>query len=304
MHIPSNQIIAGGLSMPHSPRWYRDKLWLLNAGSGELGFIDGGQFIPVTFCPGFVRGLAFVGNYALVGLSKLRSSTFGGLILEQRLAAAGQTSQCGLLVIDITTGAVVHSLHIDGAVEELFDVVVLPQVQQPRALGFQDEDIDRLISFPGSGGLITTKPTVKRPGLSKPVQTPGLPRSSQLANANEASAAAVKYQQVYHLTPDNLMPFDAMTYPSLQQRWPSQPLRGELLGVSASVDGAMVGFAIAEQFAQNAAPPGSELLSLFVSPTYRHQGIATTLIKHLQPLLAQPFTATPFHPFEPGNHHD
>ncbi|MDO9169560.1 MAG: TIGR03032 family protein [Methylobacter sp.] len=291
MHIPSNDIIATGLSMPHSPRWYRGKLWLLNSGSGELGWLDGDQFTPVTFCPGFVRGLAFVGDYALVGLSKLRSKTFGGLALQQRLAETGQSSQCGLLIIDINTGAIVHSLHIDGAVEELFDVVVLPKVQLPRVLGFQDDDIDRLISFPGSGGLITTKPTVKRPGIGKPVQTAGLPRSSPLANVSEAP---VKFQQVYHLTSDNLAPYDAMTYPSLQKRWQTQPQRGELLAVSASVDGEMVGFAVAEQFIQDDATPASELLSLFVIPAYRDQGIATALVKHLQPLLVQPLAVTAF----------
>lgn len=285
MHIPSNEIIATGLSMPHSPRWYRDKLWLLNSGSGEFGFLDGERFIPVAFCPGFVRGLAFVGDYALVGLSKLRSQSFGGLALEQRLADTGQTSQCGLRVIDLNTGAIVHSLTIDGSVEELFDVVVLPDVQWPRALGFQDDDIERLINFPGSSGLVTTKPTVKRPGIGSPAQTAGLPRVSQLADAD--GSAIVKYQRVYHLNPDNLAPYDAMTYPSLQARWQTQPQRGELLGVSASVDGAMVGFAIAEQFIENTLQR-AELISLFVLPDYRDQGIATALVKHLQQLLAMP----------------
>lgn len=289
MHIPSNEIIATGLSMPHSPRWYRGKLWLLNSGSGELGFLDGEQFTPVTFCPGFVRGLVFVGDYALVGLSKLRSKSFGGLVLEQRLADAGQTSQCGLLVIDIMTGAIVQSLQIDGVVEELFDVVVLPHVQLPKALGFQDDGIDRLISFPGSGGLITTKPTVKRPGIGQPVQSAGLPRTSQRAIA---SKSPVKFQQVYHLTSNNLAPYEAMTYPSLQNRWQMQPQRGELLGVSASVDGEMVGFAVAEHYVQDDATPASELLSLLVLPTYRHQGIATFLLRHLQRLLATPLAVT------------
>lgn len=288
IHIPSDEIIATGLSMPHSPRWYRGKLWLLNSGSGELGFLDGGQFTPLTFCPGFARGLAFVGDYAVVGLSKLRSTSFGGLPLERRLADAGQSAQCGLLVIDITTGAIVQSLHIDGAVEELFDVVVLPNVQLPKALGFQDDGIDRLISFPGSGGLVTTKPTVKRPGIGKPAQSAGLPRALQAANAG---ASPIKFQQVYQLTPENLEYYDAMTYPSLQKRWQTQALRGELLGVSASVDGELVGFAVAEQFIRDDAAQASELLSLLVLPAYRHRGIATALLKHLQQLLAVPFVA-------------
>ena len=281
MHIPSNEIIATGLSMPHSPRWYQGRLWLLNSGSGELGYIDQGRFMPVTFCPGFVRGLAFYGNYALVGLSKLRSQSFAGLGLETRLAAENKTSQCGLVVINLTTGSIEHSFHINGLVEELFDVVVLPNVRQPRAVGFQNDDVDRLVTFPNSGGIVTTKPTVQRPSIGQSPQIAGLPRASQLANAD---TLAINYQKVYHLTPQNLLPYEAMTYPSLQARWKTQPQRGELLGVSASVAGEMIGFAVAECY-QVEAQSTAELISLYVLPAYQQQGIETTLTQHLQTLL-------------------
>lgn len=278
MHIPSNEIIARGLSMPHSPRWYQDRLWLLNSGTGELGYLSGEQFVPVTFCPGFVRGLAFWKNYALVGLSKLRSKAFTGLVLETRLAADHMTAQCGLAVVDLNTGAVVHALHIDGVVEELFDVVVLAGIRQPRALGFQTDDIDRLISFPGSGGLIATKPTVKRPGLSQPTQTAGLPRASQLGQDVELT---VKYQRVYHLTPENLLPYEAMTEPSLKKRWQTQPPRGEITGIAASVDGEMIGLAVAESW-REAEQLRIEIVSSYVLPAYRHHPIERKLHQHLQ----------------------
>jgi uncharacterized protein (TIGR03032 family) len=278
MHIPSNEIIATGLSMPHSPRWYQGKLWLLNSGTGELGHLDGEKFVPITFCQGFVRGLAFWKHYALVGLSKLRSKAFSGLSLENRLAAGNMTSQCGLAVIDLDTGNLLHALHIGGVVEELFDVVVLPEVRQPRALGFQDDDIDRLISFPDSGGIITTKPSIKRPGLSQPAQVAGLPRASQLAQSEELP---IKYQQVYHLTPENLLPYESMTYPSLQNRWQTQPQRGELFGVSASLEGEMIGFAVAECWQENEQQQ-VELLSSYVLPAYQHQPIEKQLHQHLQ----------------------
>lgn len=278
MHIPTNEIVARGLSMPHSPRWYQDKLWLLNSGTGELGYLDGEQFVPVTFCPGFVRGLAFWKHYALVGLSKLRSKAFTGLSLETRLAADNMPAQCGLAVVDLNTGTVVHALYIDGVVEELFDVVALPGIRQPRALGFQDDDIDRLISFPGSGGIIATKPTVKRPGLSQPTQIAGLPRLTQLENPEEL---LVKYQRVYHLTPENLLAYETMTEPSLKNRWRTQPQRGELLGVSASIEGEMIGFAVAESW-QEGEHHHVELLSSYVLPAYRHQPIERKLHQHLQ----------------------
>lgn len=50
VHVPSGEIVAHGLSMPHSPRWYRGRLWILNSGSGELGWIElsSGAFQPLA----------------------------------------------------------------------------------------------------------------------------------------------------------------------------------------------------------------------------------------------------------------
>src|SRR5204862_271475 len=86
--VQSNQIIASGLSMPHSPRWHRGRLWLLDSGTGRLGSLGpGGAFQPLAFCPGNLRGLAFAGDHAIVGLSEPRhEKTFGGLALGERLA--------------------------------------------------------------------------------------------------------------------------------------------------------------------------------------------------------------------------
>ena len=129
--------------------------------------------------------------------------------------------------------------------------------------------------------MITTKPTIKRPGLSQPLQVAGLPRASQLANSEDH---AVKYQWVYHLTPENLLQYEAMTYPSLQQRWQTQPQRGELFGVSASVAGEMIGFVVAEYW-QESGQAQIELLSSHVLPAYRHQPIEKQLYQHIQPVV-------------------
>src|SRR3954469_23223877 len=37
MEVPSGEIVATGLSMPHSPRVYRGELWVLNSGAGCFG---------------------------------------------------------------------------------------------------------------------------------------------------------------------------------------------------------------------------------------------------------------------------
>lgn len=148
--VTSNEIILTGLSMPHSPRWYQGKLWLLNSGLGFFGYIDleRGVFEPVAFCPGYLRGCAFLGDFAIVGLSKARGNkTFSGLALDENLRTRDAEARCGLLVIDLRTGDIVHWLRIEGVVEELYDVAVLPGVHRPMAVGFKTDEIRRVITI-------------------------------------------------------------------------------------------------------------------------------------------------------------
>jgi len=156
MAIPDGRVIASGLSMPHSPRLYRGRLWLHNSGTGQFGSVDpgGGQFEPLTFCPGYLRGLAFAGDFAVVGLSHPRhDQTFGGLVLEEELAKRNAESRCGLLIIDLRTGDAAHWLRVEGLVRELYDVAVLPQVSRPMALGFKTDEIQRVIAI-GEPGVL------------------------------------------------------------------------------------------------------------------------------------------------------
>ncbi len=152
--VESGETIVSGLSMPHSPRLVGDKLYLLNSGAGEFGFIDLSakkkSFQSIAFCPGYARGMALVGKeqeFAVVGLSHCRDNrTFQDLPLNEALAEKGAETRCGLLVIDIKSGDVVHSLTLGGIVKELYDVVALPGVRCPSALGFKTDEIRRVIS--------------------------------------------------------------------------------------------------------------------------------------------------------------
>jgi uncharacterized protein (TIGR03032 family) len=148
--VTTNDIVATGLSMPHSPRVYRGKLWLLDSGSGFFGFIDrtSGAFERVAFCPGYLRGMSFIGDFAVLGLSLCRENrTFQGLALDDNLAAHKVEPRCALQVIDLRSGDVVHWLRIEGVVRELYDVVVLPGVRRPMALGFKTDQIRRMITI-------------------------------------------------------------------------------------------------------------------------------------------------------------
>jgi len=154
--VESDEIILQGLSMPHSPRWYRDRLWVLNSGTGEFGWVDTnkGRFESVAFCPGYMRGLTFIDNYAIIGLSKPRhEKIFNGLPLQDALNEKDAKAQCGFMVINIDTGNVEHWLQLEGVVVELYDVQVLHDVHRPTALGFKSDEIHRYISYEHEGML-------------------------------------------------------------------------------------------------------------------------------------------------------
>ena len=148
--IASGEIVCRGLSMPHSPRLHEGRLWVLNSGAGELGTVDlaTGRFEPVAFCPGYLRGLSFMGPYALVGLSEPRGNrTFAGLPLQDRLAAANVGPRCGVYVLDTRTGDIAHWLRLEGVVNELYDVIALPKIARPMMIGFRNEEIRRTVSI-------------------------------------------------------------------------------------------------------------------------------------------------------------
>jgi uncharacterized protein (TIGR03032 family) len=151
--VAANEVVLEGLSMPHSPRWHDagdgGRLWLLDSGTGWFGDADlgRGQFERVTFCPDYSRGLAFHGPFAAIGLSKPRENrTFTGLPLNEELVRRDAEARCGLMVVDLRTGDAVHWLRIEGVVEELYDVAVLPGVRRPMAIGLKTDEIRRTIT--------------------------------------------------------------------------------------------------------------------------------------------------------------
>jgi uncharacterized protein (TIGR03032 family) len=156
--LAADAVIAEGLSMPHSPRWHDGRLWVLQSGVGSLSTVDPatGEVREVARVPGFSRGLTFIGQYALIGLSQVRESVFTGL----PITATTTKRNCGVWVVDTTTGATVGFLRFEGAVQEIFDVAVLPGVRWPAILDHPEitanafvlsqRDLERISSRPGT----------------------------------------------------------------------------------------------------------------------------------------------------------
>jgi uncharacterized protein (TIGR03032 family) len=135
--------------MPHSPRWHAGRLWVLNSGAGQLLAMDPQSGAAEVVCelPGYLRGLTFVGSYAVIGLSKIRERhIFGNLPIQQRCA----NLRCGVAVVDTSTGALQGTFEFTAGCEELYDVQFLPGIYRPTILNLEKAAVREAFTCPDS----------------------------------------------------------------------------------------------------------------------------------------------------------
>ena len=132
IEVPGGQVVARGLSLPHSPRVAGGKLLFLNSGTGELAMADpaNGKITALAPVPGIARGLAIHGDYAFIGLSQARPTLEGVPVVADR-----ERLQCGLCVVDLRTGGLAADLKFTAGLEEIFDVQILSGMVAPFVSG-------------------------------------------------------------------------------------------------------------------------------------------------------------------------
>ena len=191
LDVPSGEVVIQGLCMPHSPRVYQGQLWVLNSGRGELSIVDTktGKLQVVASLPGYTRGLSFHGNYAFVGLSRIRETNiFGGLPIGEN----PNELHCGLGIVELSTGRTIATLRFKTGVEELFAVETLPGILNPKIVGPSP--------IPGDEHEIWIVPPLDRHTMAVQVKTgPVKPRQHEpvlSGNVVESSLAGSRSAEV------------------------------------------------------------------------------------------------------------
>lgn len=144
----TDEVILGGLPMPHSPRLYGGALYLTTAATGDVLQVDPqtGTATTVNRVPGFARGLAHHGDYLFVGHSRIRKkSTFGDLPIADREHHAGIT------LIHLPTGRLAGQVRYHTSCEEIYDIHVLPGLQRPGLVGVEHDLYQQALHFPEAG---------------------------------------------------------------------------------------------------------------------------------------------------------
>ncbi|MCU7924120.1 MAG: TIGR03032 family protein [Candidatus Thiodiazotropha sp. (ex Dulcina madagascariensis)] len=143
--VHSNEVVAEGIGMPHSPRLYRGRLYLLSSATEALLEVDtaSGRVETLATVNGFIRGLSFKGDYAFIGTSKLRKShTFGDLSIANKKIRAGVT------VINLKTRKKAGEIIYEDDLQEIYDVHVLDGKRRPNILNLPMSDQYRAMLTP------------------------------------------------------------------------------------------------------------------------------------------------------------
>ena len=197
MDLDTNEIVLRGLSMPHSPRWYQGRLWVLESGQGSLARADStrGRWETVAQVPGFTRGLDFAGPLAFIGLSQVReSAVFSGIPMVER----GQERTCGVWVVDLETGQTVGFLRFEAGVQEIFAVQVLPGLRFPEVLEWGDERLSHTYVLPDAAIAEVARPTAEALARSPAVH---FQRGTVCYRQGHLDEAIAAYRQCVGLDP-------------------------------------------------------------------------------------------------------
>lgn len=143
--IVEGKKICENIWSPHSPNWYDGRLWILQSGTGEFGYVDleKKEFISKVFLPGFLRGMTFHNDYALICLSKDRHDhAFKDLPLSDKLLCHNTKACCGIRIVDMKTMSVKYELDFQdpSGITELYDIVCIPG-HRSRILDVNDSDV-------------------------------------------------------------------------------------------------------------------------------------------------------------------
>ncbi|MCO6450194.1 MAG: TIGR03032 family protein [Caldilineales bacterium] len=204
MDVEKNEILLRGLSMPHSPRLWAGRLWLLESGQGALSYADlpHKTWHTVTNLPGFTRGIDFAGPLAFIGLSQVReTAVFSGIPLVEKL----EDRTCGVWVVNVQSGETVAFLRFEEGVQEIFAVQIIP-ARFPAMLEFGHELINTSYVLPDEALKDVPQMLREQPPLAVSDGPAGfaeeINRGAALLNEDRYDEAIVHFERARKLAPD------------------------------------------------------------------------------------------------------
>lgn len=145
--VSSNEIVVDGLAMPHSPRWHNGKVYYCNSGLGQLCCYDPNTRVNRVLAEvqGFTRGIDFVGNILILGLSKVREST-----VEKPAPLSEKYAETfsGIWLFNLADNTEIGHVKFTGNVDQIYDVAVIPNCTFPEVIEANHPRVRNHFCFP------------------------------------------------------------------------------------------------------------------------------------------------------------
>jgi uncharacterized protein (TIGR03032 family) len=259
MEYPSGKIILDGLAMPHSPRIFDDRLFVLNSAQGTLLRVDraSGDTKIITNLGAFARGMDRFGDYLFIGTSKLRHNNE----IFRNLPIA-ETSFAGVVIVHLPTGTIAGTIKYSSSVEEIYDVKVLVNKRKPNILS-PSMEIQKSSIIDGNQAFWTSEEKKDEPSSSEKPSEIQLQLMKNIAPAELEKLFGTMIGKDLSLAIRNGETSSKLNLAVVSRK--ANPLG--LLAFEAKLNKTV------------------RVWSVFVKTEERRKGIATLMLKHLQVLL-------------------
>lgn len=260
MEYPSGEIILDGLGMPHSPRVYDGKLYVLNSTQGELIRVNPqtGTYDVVCKLGGFARGMDKIGDYLFIGVSKLRhnSQVFADLPIAK-------SSFAGVIAVYLPYNSVVGQFKYQMSVDEIYDVKILPGMLRPNVLSPNMEVKARAITIPNAGLWANAE----KKGEGEKTQTTQ-PKQNNETGYNFSFLPNKSGKEILSHFKSNLHPFFA-------GKLPGSGAEAKFHALTVTQNNQLAGLAVAGMRNNNQA---IQIHSLWVHTGHRNKGLGTRML--------------------------
>ena len=143
--IDTDEILLDEMVMPHSPKVYKDKVYVCESGLGIVWEFDPKtkEKKQVVKLKGFTRGLYFYGGLMFVGLSQVRTSS----ITDPIPLSKEDKTYSGVWIINMDNNTEIGYIKFDGDLDQVYDIAIMPDTSYPELLERESTLIRYLFDF-------------------------------------------------------------------------------------------------------------------------------------------------------------
>ncbi|MDD2790675.1 MAG: TIGR03032 family protein [Sulfurimonas sp.] len=144
--VDTDEILIEGMKMPHSPKVYKDEVYVCESGLGVVWKYNPKtkEKTQVVKLQGFTRGLYFYGGVMFVGLSQVRASEIKN---PSPITTMYDETYAGVWMINLEDNSEIGHIQFDGDVDQIYDIAIIPDASMPEILNVNSSLTRHIFDF-------------------------------------------------------------------------------------------------------------------------------------------------------------